>query len=81
MAAAFHQPVRFRNLIQCEDAVDDRCDLAAFDQRPDLIHEIVTDGAFLVRRARAHGGAGDGQALDHDRREVDLVGHCAPERR
>ena len=64
MAAAFHQPVRFRDLIQREDPVDDRCQLTAFNEWPDLCDEVVADGAFFVGRAGAHGGPSDGEAFD-----------------
>lgn len=74
MIAAFHQPVRFHNLVQREDPVDNRRDLTTFDERPDLTDEVVADGAFFVRRAGTHGGASDGEAFDHDGGEIDLIG-------
>ena len=73
MGARFHQPMRLDHLIEREDRVDRGRAASGVQHRPDFLPQLGRDLAFLRRRARAHGGAGDGQAAHHDLHHIEIL--------
>src|SRR5260221_10740416 len=69
--ARFHQRVRFRRFGERKGLVDDRLDLSGLDERPDFFPQVLRDRAPELHRARAQGGAGDGEAAAQDVGQVE----------
>jgi len=72
MSAGFHQPMGLGGLGQGEGCVDDRLDLSLVQQGPNFLQKLGSDGGFHRHALRAQSGAGQGQALEHYRQEVNL---------
>src|SRR5690606_12879489 len=60
--AGIHHGMRIACLFQRKGGVDNGTDFSAFQQRPDMGLERLRDIGFELDRARAQGGAGNGQA-------------------
>ena len=72
MLAAFHQPVRFGGFCEGEGGVDHGVAEALVEQGPDLVLQRLGDVSFFLAPAGAQGGAGEGEALAHDRHGVEF---------
>ncbi len=71
MVGVFNAFVRFRDLREGKDRVDDWPAAPCFQERPHLGAQSLGDHRFFRWRARAQGRAGVDKALGHDRPQID----------
>ena len=72
MGGFFHHVMGFAGLGEGQHRMGHRPDPAGGEFRPDLPGEGGGDFGFICVWARAQGGAGIGDAFEHDRHQIDL---------
>ncbi len=77
MAPGFHQPVCLLSVLERQDGLDDRSDLAGSDQRPHLHANGGDDGRLLLDRPGPQRRGMHAASLAHERVEIDLGADAA----
>src|ERR1700691_4846352 len=77
MFATLEHPVRFSDLREFKNLVNDHLNVTGFQQRPDALAQLCGDGGLLFNRPGAQCRSRDGQPAKHDRHKIE-VRHLAP---
>ena len=72
MFAAFNHSVRFGDLAESKDLMNNNLDFTGFQQRPDSFAQRLCYARLLLDAPRAQRRAGDSQPPHHDRHEVEI---------
>src|SRR3546814_438828 len=73
MRAAFHELVRLLRFVHGKHAMYDGSAAPLLHERDNVFDQSLGDLPFVFVAAWAQGGAGEGQALGHDRCGIDAV--------
>jgi len=69
--------MRLRRTLKRKSRINDRLQAAGFEQRKNLLAEVLGQGNFLLYRAGAKRGSDEREAFVHERPQVHLA-PCTP---